>query len=423
MNETLLHFIWKFRLFNLKELKTTAGESVEIIQTGTHNKDAGADFQNAKIRIGETLWAGNVEIHVQSSDWFTHGHQNNEGYNNVVLHVVYHSNGENAVRKSGDGIPTLELKERINANILYRYEELAKRKLWIPCVSFFNEVDEFTLQHFMERLSAERLENKVEQIEQLLTASDNDWENVMFQMLAKYLGAGVNQEIFQQLSKSLPVKIWAKHQHDALQIEALVFGQAGFLEEKSDDEYPNTLRKEYNYLKRLHGLQPLQKHQWKFLRLRPANFPTVRLAQLTALMSKEVKMFSAVIDTKKILDVHELLEANVSDYWKNHYSFDKRTNNARTQMGSSMKNILLINAVSPVLFAYGKYKGNEDFCERAIQLLEQSKPEANAVINGFKKMKLKPANALQTQSLLQLKNFYCDKFRCLDCAIGTKILK
>jgi len=423
MNEKLLHFVWKFGLFHKQDLFTTTGEKLEIVHPGVYNSNAGADFQNSKIRIGKTLWAGNTEIHVHSKDWFAHRHEQDAAYNNVVLHVVYESGGKIAVRKNGENIPTIELKDRINPVTLLRYQELSKQKTWIPCAKFFNETDAFTFRKFQERLLVERLENKIAQIELLLNESGNDWENVMFQILVRYLGAGINKEPFFLLAKSLPVKVWAKHQNDLLQMEALLFGQAGFLEEKFDDDYPNQLRKEYLYLKRLHNLEPLHKSVWKFLRLRPSHFPTVRLAQLAALMNKETKLFSAFTQVRNIKSLQQLLDVEVSPYWKNHYRFDKSSPKAQTNPGAAMKNILLINAVVPVLFAYGKYKDADAYCERAISLLEKCNPENNSVITGWKKLNVEISNAGQTQALLQLKGDYCDKFRCLDCAIGVRVLK
>ena len=423
MNEKLLHFIWKFRLFNQTLLTDSEGESLEIIHPGLHNTHAGADFQQAKIKIADTLWAGNIEMHVYGNEWFMHKHDIDAAYNNVILHVVYEQKGPLAVRQNGQAIPTIELKERINPALISRYEELSRRKDWIPCAAFFKDANELTLHSFLDRLLVERLESKVEQVNLLLTESENDWENVMFQMIARYFGASVNKDAFYMLAKSLPVKIWAKHQHDLLQTEALVFGQAGFLTEDLTDEYPNQLRKEYNYLKRLHQLQPMDKHVWKFLRLRPSNFPTLRLAQFAALMHKEVKLLSQILDAKDAKDIHKFFEINVSEYWHTHYQFDKLSKEEENGLGAGMKDILLINAVAPVLFAYGKYKGEETFCERAVQLLESCKPESNSIINGWKKLDVKPASAFESQYLLQLKNEYCDKFRCLECAVGHSILR
>ena len=423
MNEKLLHFIWKFRLFNQTLLTDSEGEPVEIIHHGMHNTHAGADFQQARIRIANTLWAGNIEIHVQGNEWFAHKHNADPAYNNVILHVVYEQKGPLAVRQNGQTIPTIELKNRISPALLSRYEELAKRKDWIPCARFFKDTPQLTLRSFLDRLLVERLESKVEQVNLLLAESENDWENVMFQMIARYFGASVNKDAFYMLAKSLPVKIWAKHQHDLLQTEALVFGQAGFLTEDLIDEYPVQLRKEYNYLKRLHQLQPMDKHIWKFLRLRPSNFPTLRLAQLAALMHKEVKLLSQILDSKDSKAIHRFFGFKVSDYLHDHYQFDKLSKEEENSLGAGMKDILLINAVAPVLFAYGKYKGEEAYCERAVQLLESCKPESNSIINGWKKLDVKPANAFESQYLLQLKIEYCDKFRCLECAVGHSVLR
>jgi len=422
MNEKLLHFIWKFRLFDQSDMADTEGEPLQIIHQGMHNTNSGADFEQGKIKIGKTLWAGNIELHINSADWYGHKHETDPAYNNVILHVVYQQKGPVAVRQNGEAIPTLELKKRIKPELLSRYEELDKRKDWIPCARFFKDADEFVTRSFLDRLLIERLETKVEQVNMLLAASENDWENVMFQMIARYMGASINKDAFYALAKSLPVKIWAKHQHDALQTEALVFGQAGFLNETFVDDYPNQLRKEYNYLKRLHQLQPMDKHLWKFLRLRPSNFPTLRLAQLAALMGKEVKLLSQILEAKDAKSIHRFFDVKVSPYWDTHYLFDKPSKKADNHLGAGMKDVLLINAVAPVLFAYGKYKGKEDFCDRAIQLLETCKPEGNSIINGWKRLDVKPANAFESQYLLQLKNEYCDKFRCLECNIGHRIL-
>jgi len=421
MNENLLHFAWKFRLFNNTNLTTTNGEVVEVLNPGMHNTDSGADFAHAKIRIGNVVWAGNVEIHINSSDWNKHKHQKDAAYNNVILHVVY--NNDAAINtQQGKTIPTLQLSDRLNPTTISRYNELAKQKAGIPCSKHFTDVDEFTVLNYMDRLLVERLESKVEYIQQLLLENGNDWENLMYAMIARYLGASVNKEPFYMLAKSLPVKVWAKHADDPMQIAALVFGQAGLLDTKYDDEYPNQLRKEYLYLKRLHNLQPMPHEIWKFLRLRPANFPTIRLAQLAAFMYLDTKMFSKILEAEDVKAIHRYLDVDTDPYWQTHYHFDKPSKNVKSHIGSAAKNILLINAIAPVLFAYGKYKGNDSYCNRAMQLLEDCAPESNAIITMWKGLKLKPANAYQTQALIQLKNVYCNNFNCLNCAIGHKVL-
>lgn len=422
MNEHLLHFIWKFRLFNTDNLTTTNGLPVEVVKTGLHNTNSGADFQNAKVKIGEVLWAGNVEIHINTSDWQKHKHQHDAAYDNVVLHVVHNHDAE-ILNSKGKQIPVLELKDRVSTSTLTRYNELAKRDSTIPCAKHFATVPDFTIKTNLDRMLVERLESKVQQIQQVLAKNGNDWENLMFAMIARYLGASVNKEPFYMLAKTLPVNMWAKHADDRLQLEALVFGQAGFLEDRQEEEYPKQLRKEYMYLKRLHGLQPIDNHLWKFLRLRPSNFPTIRLAQLAAMMHYDIKMFSNIMEAKDVKALFNYFDVEVSEYWKSHYHFNKPSENVNSHIGDSAKNVLLINAVAPVLFAYGKYKANEDYCDRALKLLELCKPESNSIITMWKDLGIKPLNAYDTQALLQLNNEYCLSFNCLNCSIGHAILK
>lgn len=423
MNEHLLHFIWKFRLYNIAQLHTTEGLPVEVLKVGLHNVHSGADFQNAKVKIGEVLWVGNVEIHINTSDWNKHHHQTDAAYDNVVLHVVYKHDAE-IYNSKGEPIPVLELKDRINISTLTRYNELAKRDGTIACAKHIANVPEFTVKAHLDRMLIERLESKVQSINALLAENGTDWENLMFAMIARYLGASVNKEPFYLMAKSLPVNVWAKHADDRMQLEALVFGQAGFLDEKVDnDEYHSKLRKEYMYLKRLHNLQPIENHLWKFLRLRPSNFPTIRLAQLAAMMHYDIKMFSHILEAKDIKAIFNYFDVEVSPYWKEHYYFAKTSDKVNSHIGNDAKNILLINAVAPVLFAYGKYKADEDYCDKALKLLELCKPESNSIITMWKELGIKPTSAYDTQALLQLNNEHCTAFNCLNCSIGHSILK
>lgn len=422
MEEKLLHFIWKFRLFNTAGLKTTAGEKVEIVSPGLHNPDAGADFSNAKIRIGGVLWAGNVEIHIKSSDWHLHKHHKNEAYNNLVLHVVYQQDKQNMAGPDGKAIPVLELKDAINTAAIERYAELSRRKAGIPCKAFLNDVSEVVINNQLDRMLIERLETKVTYLQQLLSENGNDWEQLTFRLLARYMGAGVNKEPFEMLAASLPLKVWGKHAGDLLQLEAMLFGQAGLLNADFDDEYPKSLKREYTYLKKLYGLKPLQAHLFKFLRLRPSNFPTLRLAQLAALMNKETKLFRSLTDTRTVKDLYKVLEVEPSGYWQHHYLFDKKSRNVKAGLGQSMKDVLIINAIAPLLFAYGKYKADDALCDRAISLLEGLRAEDNSIVKSWVALGLKPGNAAQSQALLQLKNEHCDKFLCLQCSVGHKVL-
>jgi hypothetical protein len=422
MNEQLLQFIWKFRLFDNSHLLTTSGESVEIIHTGMHNSDAGPDFQNARVKIGSTLWAGNVELHVKSSDWFRHSHHTDKSYSNVILHVVYEHDGKPAKRENGESIPVLEVKEFVNPNTLSRYELLGRNQKAVACSSFFPDAAQYITGSFLTRLLVERLEEKVERINGMLKEHNGDWEQVTFCLIARYWGAGVNSQPLELLAKSLPHKLLAKTT-EPLQIEALLFGQAGWLNDKAEDDYPNQLRKEYLYLKRLYNLEPLPGHIWKLLRLRPANFPTIRIAQLAALFSTQTHLFSSLLEAKDIKAIHRFFDVRVSPYWETHYLFDKPSAQVKSNIGASAKNILLINAVVPLLFAYGKYKGNETYCDRALQLLEMAKPESNNLLKDWNNLGVKPSSAFDSQALLQLRNHYCNRFRCLECAVGLSILK
>lgn len=423
MNEQLLRFIWQFRLFNTTELQTVNGEPVELVHCGYSNSDSGPDFREAKIKIGNTLWVGNVELHVKSSDWFLHKHQTDTAYDNVILHVVYEHNGKSAQRKNGEPIPIVELKKLINPYTLSRYEQLSKQPKGIACESFYPQAAAHVSASFLSRLLTERLQSKVERINDMLREDTGDWEHVMFRLIARYLGSGINREPFELLAKSLPVKVWVKHSNDLMQLEALLFGQAGFLEGDFEDDYPKQLRKEYLYLKRLYQLEPLPKHLWKMLRLRPANFPTIRLAQLAAVLQYESGIFSTLISDPRVKAVHRFFDVQVSPYWETHYTFDKESKAVRSGVGTATKNLLLINAIAPLLFAYGKYKSNESYCDKALELLESVKPESNAILNNWEALGVKPLNAFDTQALLQLKNEYCDKHRCLQCTVGLQILK
>jgi len=420
MNEALFQFIWKFKLYDAATLQTTKGELVQVISVGQHNQNSGPDFSEAKIKIGDTLWVGNVELHLAAEDWQKHKHNSQKDYSNIILHVLYEPILSSEALPD---VPTLVLQPFISQQTLMRYARLAENKCTIPCASFFAQQSELSIKQTADAMLYERLQAKQAYLEDMLAYQDNDWENVLFQLIARYLGASVNKEPFQQLAALLPISLLGKHVHDPLQIEALVFGQAGFLEEQFQEPYPDQLRKEYMYLKRLYDLKHLDKNLFKFLRLRPSNFPTVRLAQLAAMMVGEVKLFSALLEAKTLASVYCLLEAPLNEYWKTHYQFDKFSPQARTKLGTNSKQILVINAIVPILFTYGKYKGDEQLCDRAISFLESCEPESNAIVTAWRNLNWKPENACDTQAMLQLKSEYCAKFRCLECGLGLKILQ
>ncbi|MBK7148415.1 MAG: DUF2851 family protein [Bacteroidetes bacterium] len=423
VTETLLHFVWKYKLFDTGKLRTQAGEPISILQSGIHNFDAGPDFLNARIKIGNTIWAGHVELHINDSDWEQHGHHRDSAYDTVVLHVVYNDPKKMITNQKGETIPTLVLRDYLEDAVLERYNFLMQSKAWIPCESFLPKLNPVVLSNFRERLLIERLEGKNNHIQALLNQTKNDWEQVTYQMLARYFGSSVNREAFESLAQSLPISVLSKYQGDAIKIEALLFGQSGLLDSELLDEYPRQLRTEFNYLKRLHQLTPLHPSGFKFLRLRPSNFPTLRLAQLAALLAKDTKLFSKIINTSSMAALHRLFDVKPGSYWHNHYLFDKPSEKVKWHIGKDMKNTLLINVVAPLLFCYGKYKDEEAYCDRAMALLEAASAERNSIIDGWQTLGVDCMNAAQTQSMIQLKKEYCDKHKCLHCAVGISLLK
>lgn len=423
MNEALLQYIWKYGLFDSSSLQTESGKAVQILHKGNYNTDAGPDFTEAKIKIEDVTWAGNIELHLRTSHWQQHRHTTNRAYDNVILHVVYEHDGAEIQNTQGRPIEVLALKPHVSDTLLQRYRLLLQARQSIPCASVIHEVDEVVVSMQLQKMLIERLEQKVEGIQQLLQQTNNDWEHVAFILLARYMGAPVNSQPFEQWARTLPNTLRARYAGQALPIEALVFGQAGMLDAAHDDEYPNNLRKEYLYLKRLHSLTPLQASQFKLLRLRPPHFPTVRLAQLAALMVHSPAWFAQLLECTNTASVLLLLQAPVHDYWHTHYVFDKPVKTAKTSLGKSQQNILLINAVVPLLFAYGKYKASHTYCDRALQWLEEIEAEKNTVITQWKALGMAARHAADTQALLQLKKHHCDAHRCLHCSIGIKILK
>ena len=422
MKEELLHFVWSTGNFNSLNLATTNGEKIEIIYKGLHNTNAGPDFLNAKVKIGNTLWAGQVEMHVNASAWEQHGHHADKAYDNVVLHVVYEDD-KPIMRADGILIPTLVLKGLISPKIINGYEDLISNSHWIPCEKLLPQIDPFITSSWLDRLTAERLEQKTTPIAALLKDTKNDWQEAFYRMLARYFGLKVNAEPFEALAQSLPQIIIAKHKNNLLQIEALLFGQAGLLESTFKDDYPNQLKKEYTFLRHKHNLTPISAAQWKFLRLRPANFPTVRLAQLADLLLRSSGLFSKVIEAENYKQLRDFFNAGVSEYWVTHYRFDTESKKRDKHLGNAAIDLLLINTVIPFIFTYGKMKDLPDLQDRALAYLEEIKPEKNNIITRWEDLDIKAKSAYQTQALLQLKNNYCTPKQCLACGIGNSILK
>lgn len=422
MRESFLHFLWRWRRFDAQNLTTTEGKTIEILHPGEWNTDAGPDFFNARLRIADTVWAGNVEMHLRASEWQVHGHSGDPAYDNVVLHVVLEED-QPVVRANGERIPCLELNGRIPAKVLETYQRLEHERAWIPCRQFFKEVPDIIRLNWLDRLLAERLEQKTGVIAEVLDATGNHWEETFYRLLARNFGLKVNVEPFEALARSLPLLTLAKHKNDLKQIEALLFGQAGFLEEPYVDEYPLELAREYQFLRHKYQLTPLAKVQWKFLRLRPANFPTVRLAQFAALVHQSAHLFSKILETSNLRELEHLFDVEPGVYWLTHFQFDTASVKRKKSTGRDFVHLLIINTIAPFLFHYGKSKKQEEFQRRALQLLEELPPEANALLDGWAELGVRPRNAYQTQALIQLKTKYCDDRRCLECAIGNVILK
>jgi hypothetical protein len=409
------------KLLDNNNLSTTTGSQIRIISTGEHNTDAGPDFQQARIKIDETIWVGNVEIHLRSSDWRSHHHHKDKAYDNVILHVVY-VDDDPVLRQDGSKVPCIEIRERYDPAIYENYQSLMQSPLWIPCELQIKKVNDITINQWLHRLMAERLEEKIQPILHTLEENENNWEQTFYEFVAMAYGSKVNAEPFRLLARSLPVKVLARHKNNLFQLEALLFGTAGFLNEQYSDSNPEELRKEWSFLQKKYGLQSLQKHLWKFLRLRPANFPTVRIAQMAQLIFKSAHLFSKILETPDPKTIASFFKTEASDYWRNHYRFDKLSDDKYKSFGKSSAELILINTIAPFIFVYGKLRGEQEYCDRAIEMLEHVRAEKNNITENWKRIGVAPANAFDSQSLLQLRNAYCKNFRCLECAIGHKIL-
>ncbi|CAG0953195.1 MAG: DUF2851 family protein [Bacteroidetes bacterium] len=423
ISEDFLHFIWKYRLFKSNKLLTADKQLLEIISCGLQNTDSGPDFFNARIKLDNTIWAGNIEIHVCSSDWNLHNHSKDEAYNNVVLHVVYEHN-EDIILKNGTKIPTLELKNLIQPILLKKYHALLQSKKWIPCSGQIAAIPSLYTQNWLSRLAIERLENKINNVFGLVKKLNNDWNEAFYVSLAKYFGMKVNAEPFEILALSLPQKIISKHKNNLLQIEALLFGQAGLLESsESTNEYQHTLKKEYLHLKKKYHLHSLPPGIWKFARIRPNSFPTLKLAQFAVLCHTHSLLFSKIIEEENASQLQKLFNVSTSEFWKKHYTFEKQSERNTGSLGVSSVQIIFINTVIPFLFAYGRYKNNKSIEEKALTWLEEINPEKNSIIIKWETEGIKLESAADTQALIQLKNEYCNYFKCINCGIGLELLK
>ena len=416
MREEFLYYLWENRLID-NNLQTAEGEAVEVVATGYRNTDSGPDFLEAKIRIGDKLWAGHVEIHVKSSDWIRHGHQNDKAYKNVILHVVYENDAQ------VNEIPTLELKGHFDESLFLQYQKLISSKNWIPCEKSITQVPVFTRLSWLDRMAVERLESKSETVTKILEANQFDWEDALYKLLMRYFGLKVNNEAFEYLANILPFKTLLKHADNLLQVEAMLMGCAGFLEEDFTEEYPLLLKREFAVMRAKFNLLTMPAERWKFLRMRPSNFATIRLAQMAQLIHKNGCLFSKIKTAKDTTEVKALFDVKASEYWETHYRFEVLTESKPKHLGETTADVLIINAVAPLLFCYGKLHKDESYCDTAMQFLEDIEAEDNAIIRHFSQCGITAENAMQTQALLHLYNMYCKRKRCLECKIGAVLLR
>jgi len=422
MNEDFLHYVWLYKMFSKVDFKTTGNEHLSIIKSGLHNKNAGPDFLNAQLKIDGQTWIGNVEIHLKASDWYLHNHEKDLNYDAVILHVVW-ENDVAIYMKNNKPIPTLVLKNFIDETVLNKYKNLfLAPTTWLPCKNAISTVDKFIFNNWKERLFFDRLERKSEEINTLLQEKNNNFEAVLFQLLIKNFGLKVNGNSFLRLAQSVDYSVIKKLSFHANQLAALLFGQAGFLEEETEDDYQKELRKEYDYLKHKFKLNHIPKNEFSFFRMRPNNFPTIRIAQLVALFHKHQNLFSKLIALDNLEEFYELFTVVVNPFWQTHYNFDSISKKSPKKITTSFVDLLIINTIIPLQFLYQKSRGEVDE-EFFLVLLKKMKPEKNSIISKFFEIGVSSKNAFDTQALLELKNNYCAPKRCLECAIGNTILK
>ena len=424
MQESLLHHLWQFQYFDHNALITSDGQAVTVFNPGRRNSHSGPDFSDARIRIGEIEWIGNVEIHIHASGWTDHKHDHDPAYENVILHVVW-KNDLPVTRKDFTLLPTIELQGRVEEKLLLRYNSLILNPESVPCAGLMGTVDRMLRLSMVEKALVDRLEQKSEAIMRLLGSNNNDWEETTYQMLAKNFGFKVNADPFLNLARSLPYRMIMKHADQQLQVEALLFGQAGMLEDQAQDEYFTLLKREYALLSNKFGLDSkrLNKVQWKFLRLRPANFPTIRIAQLAALLSLQRNIFSWLVRGTTFRELASLLSVTQSAYWTHHYLFDKFIKEEISPLGKSSVENIVINTVVPLIVAYGRSQDDPVMVEKGLMLLQQIPPEQNNVLRKWRDLNVIAQNAFESQGLIGLYNNFCLRRRCLDCKIGSSLIK
>ena len=424
MKEEFLHYMWKYSLYDKERLVDNEKNKIIVLDPGEYNRDSGPDFFNARISVAGTIWAGNVEIHFKSSHFDNHGHQNDPAFNNVILHIVA-ENDKPVFNSKGEELLTAEIS--FDQSYYEKYTSLISNPYIIACQDDIKKLDIIPIRHWLNSLVIERLQSKMESILKTFSETGNDWEETFYRLLTRYFGFRVNTEPFEMLATALPLRIVRKHTDNIFQIEALLFGTAGLLEpglfkEALIDEYYRNLLKEYSILSSKYTLQPLHGWIWKFSKLRPSNFPTVRLSQLAAMLSVSGGLFSKILDATDINVIKEIFEVPASRYWDDHFIFGKKSRSFTKHTGSQAADILLINSVIPLLFIYGRNRDNQAISEKALSFLEEIPPEENKILAEWEAAGLNAESAFFSQALIQLRNEYCKKRKCLNCRIGNNII-
>ncbi|WP_075590513.1 DUF2851 family protein [Labilibacter marinus] len=419
MHEEFLQYIWQQKLYQQQYLVTECGMAIEVIHPGEINTNAGPDFFNAKIKIDDTLWAGNVEVHEKASDWEVHHHQKDKAYDNVILHVVEEVKGE-TYNSVGAQIPTLKIK--YSSELHSKYLELKESADWLRCNNHLGEISSFEMSLWLQRMLVERLEFRMQDVQRILKLTTGNWDETFYRLLFRSFGFGVNGQTFEYLAQSIPLKVLLKYCDNKQLIEALLYGQAGLLKEGEVDTYQQSLQKDYIFLKNKHQLKSIDSHLWKFLRLRPSNFPTIRLAQLCSLMVLLKGVFGNLINETDLRAINKKLDVDVSSYWEEHFVFGKKSGKVSKKLGSNSKKLIIINTIIPYLFSYGKITGDQRFESRAFNWLSQLKAEKNSIVDKWKSHEISLNNAGDSQALIYLSNNYCKPKKCLRCRVGHKVL-
>jgi len=422
MKEEFLYYIWQYKLFSKKGLCTTENQEITIVKSGIQNLNSGPDFLNSRLKIDAQLWAGNVEMHVKSSDWYIHKHEEDTNFDSVILHIVWEHDAVIFMRDNKP-LPTLELKNFVDEKLLLNYKSLIfSQQSWILCENKIKNVDKFLIDNWLERLYFERLEQKSTFIKELLQQTNYDFEAVLFQLIAKNFGLKVNGDSFLQLAKSIDFSILRKVSFDEQKLTALFFGQAGFLEKEVEESYHRQLKKEYEYLKHKYNLKPIAHGQFQFFRMRPHNFPTIRITQLASLFFTHQNLFSKLMGITKKEEFYTLFSFAIQEFWKTHFTFESVSKKSLKKLSKGFIDLLLINTIIPLKFMFLKSRGETDE-DGIMQLIRQISSEKNSIISNFSDLNIVAKTALESQALLELKNFYCTNKRCLQCAIGNDLLK